>query len=264
MGVALLLLALCAADDPAFGGGFGGADDIAVDDVAADDIVEVERDDGLAPADDLGAATEFVGGNRSRTGVFPTTPAEPPAKKKTALELELEKARLDPALFPLIQLRVDVARLDADRIEAESRGLSAATAIKEVLAAAQAILVDVERIAMHRMNVCMTRQGKRAVVKNYKMTAAGPVRLSTQQLLAQTSNIDPDGCARIELIEKEVVARVRRAHELRAILKTTPFPFHKLDDKRALEKEQQALLKELAKEDVPIISLSGGADPYGR
>lgn len=258
MGLALLLLALCAADDPGFGG--QGAD------VAADDIEIVDERDLVetAPADALPTPTEFVGGNGARTGVFPTTPTEPPPRKKTSLEIELEKARLDPARFPLIQLRVDVARLDADRLEAESRGLSAATSIKEELGRVRAILVDVERIAMHRMNVCVTRQGKRAVVKNYKMTAAGPVRLSTQELIAQTSGIDPEGCARFELIDAAVVTRVRRAHELRQILKTTTFPFHKLDDKRALEKEQQALLKELGKEDLPVISLTGGVDPYGR
>jgi hypothetical protein len=57
-----------------------------------------------------------------------------------------------------------------------------------------------------------------------------------------------------------VVDRVKHAHDLRKILATTTFPFHKLDDKRALEREQKALLAELAKEDVPVISLAGGRD----
>ncbi len=265
MPAVLILSLLLTAAEPGFGGDVADlpatttADDFGSDDPGSD------RDPQRDAIDDvpLPQRDEFVGGSSSRTtAVFPTTAPEPPAPKKTALEIELEKARLDPARFPLIQLRVDVARLEADRKESESRGLSATTEIRARLIAAQAILADVERIALHRLNVCSTRNGSRTVVKNYKMTAAGPVRLSNAELLSQTSFIDPEGCARIELVDEAVVARVKRAHELRHILKTTTFAFHKLDDKRALEREQQNLLKELAKEDVPVITLSGGTDPY--
>lgn len=244
MAVWLLLFTVAAlADEPGFGG-------VPVDDAPAPITVD----------EPTPALPEFVGGGASTLTSFPDVPPPPPAPKKTKLEEELERARLDPARFPLIQLRVDVARLDAQRAELENQGRSAAQDVRKQLEAAQAILVDVERIALHRMQVCTNRNGTSTKVKNYRMTAAGPVRLSTNEMLAQANSIDPDGCARIELVDAAVVARVKRAHELRQILATREFPFHKLDDKRALEREQKAVLAELAKEDLPVISLAGGRD----
>jgi hypothetical protein len=245
MGVWLLLFTAAAlGDEP----GFGGA--------PVEDVPAARVEDDVAVSSGL---PEFVGGASTPTS-FPEAPPPLPTPKKTRLEEELERARLDPARFPLIQLRVDVARLDAQRAELENQGRSAAQEVRTELEATKAILVDVERIALHRMNVCATRNAKGTSVKNYRMTAAGPVRLSTSEMLAQTATVDPDGCARIELVDRAVVDRVKRAHELRKILATTTFPFHKLDDKRALEREQKALLAELAKEDVPVISLAGGRD----
>jgi hypothetical protein len=243
MGVWLLLVMTAAlADEPGFGG--------VVDDVP------VTANETRTPTS---ALPEFVGGS-STLPSFPEVPPPPLPAKKTKLEEELERARLDPARFPLIQLRVDVARLDAERIELENQGRSAANDVRKQLEATQAILVDVERIALHRMQVCTNRTATTTKVKNYRMTAAGPVRLSTQEMMAQASSIDPDGCARIELVDAALVARVKRAHELREILATRTFPFHKLDDKRALEREQKSVLAELAKEDLPVISLVGGRD----
>ncbi len=245
MGVWLLLFTAAAlADEP----GFGGA---AVDDEPA---MAIEHD-----VPQTSPLPEFVGGS-STLSSFPETPPAPLPPKKTKLEEELERARLDPARFPLIQLRVDVARLDAQRIDLENQGRTAAQDVRKQLEAAQAVLVDVERIALHRMQVCANRNGSATQARNFRMTAAGPVRLSTNELLAQAGSVDPDGCARIELVDAAVVTRVKRAHELRQVLATREFPFHKLDDKRALEREQKALLAELAKEDLPVISLVGGRD----
>jgi hypothetical protein len=99
-------------------------------------------------------------------------------------------------------------------------------------------------------------------VKNFRMTPAGPIRLSTQELLAQASPVDPDGCGRIFLVDDALVQRVRRAHALRQELSTRRFGFHDMAERRALEAEQAALQKELAKEDLPIISLPGALDPH--
>ena len=95
------------------------------------------------------------------------------------------------------------------------------------------------------------------------MTPAGPIRLSTPELLAQTSAVDPDGCGRIYLIDQALVTRVRRAHEVKTILETTKFPFHQMAERRAYEAELKALEGELGKEDLPIMTMPGAVDPYG-
>jgi hypothetical protein len=177
--------------------------------------------------------------------------------------IELDKARLDPTQHPLLQMRVEVARAEAELRIIQQKGLYGSREQEARVSELRALLVDIERIALHRMNVCMTRQGKSVVVKNFRMTPAGPIRLSTPELLAQTSAVDPDGCGRIYLIDQALVTRVRRAHDVKIILATTKFPFHQMAERRAYEAELKALERELAKEDLPIMTMPGAVDPYG-
>jgi len=238
--------------------GFGGAPAPAVD--VTEEPGEEAVDDDSAPATRPG---DFVTGAGSRTlAAFPEPKAEDVAPTTTPLELELERARLDPAQHPLLALRVEVARARQAFEQGRKNGLYSLKDEEATLRDVEAILVDVERIALHRMNVCMTRQGKNVVVKNFRMTPAGPIRLSTPELLAQASPVDPDGCGRIFLVDEALVARVRRAHALQRELATRRFGFHDMAERRALEAEQAALQKELAKEDLPIISLPGALDPH--
>jgi hypothetical protein len=255
-----VFLGSLAADDDV---GFGGAPAVEKDDLDGD----VDHAEATGAVDDAPTARpgDFVTGAASRTlAAFPEPKVEDVALVKTPLELELERARLDPAQHPLLALRVEVARARQAFEQGRKNGLYSLKEEEATLRDVEAILVDVERIALHRMNVCMTRQGKNVVVKNYRMTPAGPVRLSTPELLAQASPVDPDGCGRIFLIDDALVQRVRRAHALRRELSTRRFGFHDMAERRALEAEQAALQKELAKEDLPIISLPGALDPHQR
>jgi hypothetical protein len=257
LALALVFLGTLAADDDV---GFGGAA-TATEDVADDrDDPEVGDGAGDAPAVRPG---DFVTGAGSRTlAAFPEPKEADVAPTKTPLELELERARLDPAQHPLLALRVEVARARQAFEMGRRNGLYSLKDEEATLREVEAILVDVERIALHRMNVCMTRQGKTVVVKNFRMTPAGPIRLSTQELLAQASPVDPDGCGRIFLVDDGLVQRVRRAHALQRELSTRRFGFHDMAERRALEAEQAAIQNELAKEDLPIISLPGALDPH--
>lgn len=248
----LTILGTIAADDDV---GFGGAPDASEAAVPAA-VDDVEKVPATRPGD-------FVTGARSPTlAAFPDPKQADVAPTKTALELELERARLDPAQHPLLALRVEVARARQAFEQGRKNGLYSLKDEEAALRDVEAILVDVERIALHRMNVCMTRQGRSVVVKNFRMTPAGPIRLSTQELLAQASPVDPDGCGRIFLVDDALVQRVRRAHALQHELSTRRFGFHDMAERRALESEQAALQKELAKEDLPIISLPGALDPH--
>lgn len=259
--LALFLLMAVAADGDV---GFGGAsDDLPVEEPVGEEVgepVEVVGDDGPAtlPGD-------FVTGAGSRTlAAFPEPKAEDLAPKKTPLELELEKARMDPSQHPLLALRVEVARARMIVEDGRKGGLYGIKDEQQALADLEAILADVERIALHRMNVCMTRNGKAVVVRNFRMTPAGPIRLSTPELLAQASAVDPDGCGRIFLVDDALVTRVKRAHALRKIFETRTFGYHDMPERRALEAEQATILKALSTEDLPIISLPGALDPHRR
>lgn len=233
---------------------FGGA---RSDDVAAS-AVAPSPDSALRPLD-------FKGGGapqQQRSGE--SAVQEPAPVKKTTLEIELENAHIDPAKHPLVQLRVDVARLLVFLDDKESHGLSAARDVEEQLAQARALLADAERIGMHRMMVCVARTGGSTRMKNVRMTAAGPVRLSTAEVMAQTSAIDPDGCSRIDLVDQALVDRLRRAHDVKNTLMTVSFPYARIAERWALETELKKLEKELALEDLPVLSVPGLKDPYGR
>lgn len=254
--LALALLAFAPAvavvnvdDDPGFGGADSGLDPVA--DEAADIAESTDED--------------YKSGDRPSV-IVPPTPVireiEPP--KKTKIELELERANIDPARYPLIQLRVDVARAEMAVKDFEGRGLTQARGAEERLAEAKGLLVDVERIAMHRMQVCLARQGIKSEVKNFRMTPGGAVRLTNQEMLSQASAIDPPSCARVDLIDQALVDRVRRAHELEHTLETVNFPYHRVAERRALEAELKTIKAELAKEDLPVITAVGAKDPFSR
>lgn len=182
---------------------------------------------------------------------------------KTKLELELEKAHLDPTL-PLLALRIDVARAEAVLASYESRGQGGAERdqAEKSLAAARAVLDDVEKIAIRRMDTCAQRRGSKPLFKNWRMTAGGAVALTHAELMAQLPVVDPAGCERIVLIDENVVARVRRAHELRRILATTTFGYFQVDARRALEAELRTLDDALKKEIIPTLYAPGVPDPY--
>ena len=233
------MLALClllAAGDPGFGG------------VPADDA-----DVSAADVDDAVNDHEFPGGAPPTT-TTPQTSAPTlvwkPTPTTTPLEQELQAAGLDPGRYPLLQLRVDVARLERDLKDLEGRGLTAARDIEPKLEAARLLLDDAEAVALGRMQKCMQRQGVKSQVKNYRMTPGGPVLLTTQEILAQTNRVDPAGCARIDLIDQPLVDRLKRAHELQHRLETEDFPYHRVAERKALEDELQALLQGLQGEGV--------------
>ena len=241
-----LLLTAAVADEPGFGGADTAAGEGDVDDVVID------------------ATREFSGG----AAPVPTTTAPtlvvPLPPSKTKLELELEKARIDPTQHPLVMLRVEVARLVDELKEKEGRGLTAARDVEVKLAEARALLGDAERIGLHRMMVCSARTGRTTKVRNFRMTAAGPVRLTNAEVMSQTSVIDPDGCSRIELVDQALVDRLRRAHDVKNTLIKVSFPYHRIAERRALEDELETLEKQLAREDLPVLTIPGMKDPYGR
>ncbi|MDP2344435.1 MAG: hypothetical protein Q8O67_25985 [Deltaproteobacteria bacterium] len=243
----LLLLLSASVDDEA---GFGGA--------VEEPVVE---EPATVPSDER----DFRGGTAPAATTTSTFPAEVPAlpPPKTKLEIELEQAKIDATRFPLIMLRVDVARLVDEFKRAEGAGLSAARDIELKLEYARGLLGDAERIGLHRMMVCSARTGRSTSVKNFRMTAAGPVRLTNAELIGQTSVVDPDGCARIELVDQALVDRLKRAHEVKKTLDTVAFPYHRIAERRALEAELKLLQKQLAQEDLPVLTMPGMKDPYG-
>lgn len=258
-------LAVVVDDEPGFGGTDPSSDEVASSPPSGGG----EDDDGggaavLTPAAPTPPSRpdDFQAGAVRRTlERFPEQPAVDTATP-TPLELELARGGLDPGRHPLLALRVEVARARQAYEAGRQHGLYSLRDEEETLSSLEALLADVERIALHRMNVCMTRQGKNVVVRNYRMTAAGPVTLTVQELLAQASPIDPDGCSRISLIDAALIERVRRAHSLTKELSTRRFGFHEMAQRRALEKEHAAVRAELAKEDLPVLSLPGGTDPH--
>ena len=193
-----------------------------------------------------------------RAGVGPAVP-------KTKLEEDLEKAHLDPTM-PLLSVRVDVerARDVVKALEKKGTGGKAKDEAEVRVAEAELILDAVERIAIHRMDVCAQRRGNKPVVKNFRMTAAGPVMLSTPEMIARLPVIDPYGCERITLIDAELVTRVKRLQEVRRVLATTSFGYHDVAKRKALEKEQKELETALGKDAIPALSAPGVKDPYGR
>ncbi len=285
--LALALLALVAADDPGFGG--AQTDDAAEAPAEAlpdDGGCVIKGDDGVwrscdealalkaaakeakAPADagplrDMSPEAQAL---RARMKAAEEAAQAPPPPPKTKLEIALDKAHLDPATMPLLALRVELARAQEglDALVDKGAGGDAREAAEKKLASITAIDDDVERIALHRMDVCAQRRGNKPLVKNYRMTAGGPVLLTVAEMMARLPLVDPAGCERIILIDDKVVERVKRVHALREELATRDFGWTEIDERKALERELAALEAELAKDATPALSAPGVKDPYGR
>jgi hypothetical protein len=176
-------------------------------------------------------------------------PAPPP---KTKLEIDLEKAHLDPKL-PLLALRIEVERAQqvVKALEDKGRGGKEREEAEARLARLQDVLDDVERIGVHRMMTCSQRTGRKQKLTTYRMTPGGPVLLTTREVLARLPLVDPGGCERIVLVDQRVVDRVSRLHELKHILATTSFGYREVEQRWKLEEELKRLETELAAEAIP-------------
>ncbi len=177
-------------------------------------------------------------------------PAEATAdsgRKPTKLELDLEKAKLDPTL-PLLAFRIEVARAEQELEELTARLVR--PEVLQVAADQVAALHEmsdlIERIALARLVKCTRGIGKEVRVKNYRMTSGGPVPLSTAELLGQLPYGDPQGCERITLMDADTVRDVRRLFAVRAELKHRSFGYYEVGARKALEQEEATLAKALA------------------
>ena len=158
LALAVLIAAQVHDDNVGFGGVPADSRDETGHELALESVDEGEAAPAARPHD-------FKTGAGSKTlKAFPEPVAVDLGPTKTPLELELERARLDPAQHPLLALRVEVARARQAFEQGRKNGLYSLRDEEANLRESEAVLVDVERIALHRMNVCMTRQGKRVVV----------------------------------------------------------------------------------------------------
>jgi hypothetical protein len=276
--VALLAFAAALGGQDAFGGEPGGergsADEIPP---AAPEECTIKGDDGVwRTCSDVLQAKEGARQHLPTGDVANVEPVREAANdrdaralstafvvQKTKLEIEIEKARLDPTL-PLLALRIDVERArDAlQALESKGTGGTVRDEAEQRVAEAELILDAIERIAIHRMDVCSQRRGNKPLLKTFRMTAAGPVLLSAADMMARLPIVDPPGCERIILIDADVVLRVKRRHELRRMLATTSFGYHEVQQRRELERELKELTRELDKDANPALSAPGVKDPY--
>jgi hypothetical protein len=269
------LAALTAGDDPGFGG--GGTEEAAA---PADDVCTVKGDDGVwrscedaialkqkakaapeEPVVDMSPAAVALRKQAAEAEAAARAAEAAAARPKTKLEQELEKARIDMSL-PLLQVRIAVARAQQDIDDLEKKGVGGdrKEAAVAALAEAQSVDDDVERIALHRMDVCLQRRGKKSIIKNYRMTAAGPVLLTVGEMMRLLPIVDPVGCERVYAVDKDVVARVVRVHELKKILAATDFGYARVDERKKLEKELADVEALLAKDATPALSAPGVRD----
>jgi hypothetical protein len=188
-------------------------------------------------------------------------PDAPPAKL-TAYEEELARVHLDPAQYPLLQMRVEYARAQQELADMEERGmgLTERDVIEAKVALVKVVLDDVERIAMHRLNVCATRAGKKTTIRNYRMTAGGPMPMTTDEIMRQATVPDPDGCERIALIDVDTVTRVKHFRALEHEVNTRNFTFYEQDAKHKLEDELEEVRAELSKDASMAVMLPGARD----
>jgi hypothetical protein len=254
---------LCAAAAQAQERGFGGAPDEELFAAPASPGADWERAaEAALSAEDPDDAPDDLRSGGGGTAVFPSEPPPPPPRKKTLLEEELARAGVEAADHPLLLARLEVALLKQEFKDKESRGLSSVRDVETRLLAAEAVLADIELVARNRMQNCAQRLGLRVQVKNYRMTPAGPRPLTREELMGQASYVDPEGCNRILLVDQPLVDRVKRAHALRALLHSTNFPYHRIEERRALEREQRELERALAGERLPALALPGALDPH--
>jgi hypothetical protein len=164
---------------------------------------------------------------------------------------------LDPQAMPLLRLRIEVERLEAEHAHSIETG-RAVTHVEDVerkLGDKRTVVDAVERIGLFRERQCADAKGQSTKPNWVRMTAGGPVALPPQQSVAAPVA----GCDRLALIDNDIVQAVERRLEVRELLKR-PFPFHQLDQRHKLEDELRALNERIKREQAAGLYLELGHD----
>jgi hypothetical protein len=247
-----LSLAVLLACAPALAEGFGGEPE------AAEDCV-VEVDGEMVPCsavltDSPGPATKSETSSRSapRREAEAKPAAEEKPEPKTMREktrspladaLEAQRANLEKP--PLVLLREAVQETEERLRALEDKGASmtAQDAVSEELELLRSVLEDVEKRAEGRMLGCARRQDPKWA-KRYdkglattRMTPAGPVKIKPRG----QAMLDLAGCERTQFVDEDLIATVRRIHEIDRVLDNRRWRYGERAEERKLRAEKKEL-----------------------
>jgi hypothetical protein len=199
-------------------------------------------------------------------GAYAVTPSSPmmltprpPIDEEglTNSERTAQQLNIDPTT-PLLALRIRSERAvrEVERLEAGAGASSAVVAAITLRDHLKSVLADVERVAQFREQQCASRTGQSTKVKPYRMTAAGPVALTAQEMVQGKEVV---GCSRLDLVDSDVIKLVERRAELRHELHTRRFNFHQVDQQHALTTELNRLDAAIRAQQAASIYLDGSS-----
>lgn len=245
---------------------FGGpADDTAT---TNDAECEWRDDDGnwiscealIAPSSDGPAASE-VGSSypaasptgRSTTTSLPATPAPTSSPKSPFDALPLASPGATP---PLVDVREKWAALKDDETRLRRQGGTTPELLRtrRALQLESLVLNHLEEIALRRMQRCIAEHRLPPVpkVQTQRMTAAGPIPLTVEELAATGPRIEPYPCERVRVVDAALVSTLRRYYDVSRQIHEDTLGWHRRDERSALKKEHEELLQALASDD-PLV-----------
>lgn len=156
-----------------------------------------------------------------------------------------------PTSFPLVVLREKVAAYPAqvEKLLEVPFGFAETEALRAEERLWQGILAHTEEIAVRRRSSCIQThmpqwQSTYRAPPTFRMTPGGPVPIPVEER-SQLPPFDPPGCERIKLVDEALIAQVTRLHEIRRVLQSGRLGFVERDERRALEREAEALAADL-------------------
>lgn len=184
----------------------------------------------------------------------PAAPApEPRTERLGPAQRALAEVRRDKKPFPLVELRGRVAAVasELEAIRSDPKRVKEREPKERELAFLDGVLRHVEKEAFERMRRCLSRRRMPLPepFKDYRMTPAGKVPLTREEIAAQGPTVDKYPCERVRVTDAETIAKITRLHEVERLLDEGDFGWARRDEKAALDKERRALVDEIDGDD---------------
>lgn len=227
----------------------------------------VSCDDLMVPGRDVPATAPTAAPRTESDALFealePTAPLTPGAPEPTASPQQSPSvpgpydvalagvSATAPTSFPLVVLREKVAAYPGEvaKLLEVPFSFAEAEALRAEERLWQGILAHTEDIAVRRRSTCIQThmpqwQSTYRAPPTFRMTPGGPVPIPVEER-SPLPPFDPPGCERIKLVDDALIAQVTRLHEIRELLQSGRLGFAERDERRALEREAEALEADL-------------------
>ena len=191
-----------------------------------------------------------------KAGPAQTEGTKPRANKASPFDVIASSAQAERPT-PLAQARDAYAALIQEEESLRRKGATSTElrTFRRGLRLEQLVMLHLEELAYRRMQRCIAehRLPPITTVKTHRMTSAGPIPLTGEELAAFGPQIEPYPCERVRVVDEDLVSSLRRYYVVSRSLHEDDFGWNQRDQRAALTKEKKVLVKKLQPDD-PLLS----------